>query len=618
MNIRFGIPHTLRWVLVLFLLVTAVPGNVAANHQAVPISSVSTETTDVTFDCSTVTQIPQSECQALVDLYNSTNGASWTVKSGWLATTTPCTNWYGIACSGSRVTELNLVDNNLSGPLPATLGNLIALRELNLLHNNLTEGIPSLQNLTAIQVLNLGDNNLTGEIPTWMGNLTTLVELNLGFNRLTGSIPIELGSLSNLYALKLSENRLTGSVPAQLSNLKNLYNLSLDRNQLSGSIPPELGSMTSLGRFALGYNSLSGILPVELTNLANLYSLDVTENQITGTIPTQINKLKKLQWLSLRGNSMEGPLPMELREISTLRGIQLGGNNFSGILPSWIGMLKNLEVIDLEDNDFSGRLPSSIGLLTNLVTFNIAGNGFWGEIPSSIVNLTKLNTTRVEAHTDIGHNHLYTIRPAVIAFLNDKDPDWKDTQTALTDFFDVHPTSFAVSFITAIYDAGITGGCNVEPRLYCPDASVSRADMAIFLERGKRGKDFTPEPATGIFGDVPLGAYYAPWVEKLYEDGITAGCTTVPLNYCPSLKVSRAQMAVFLLKAKYGEDYQPPEAQHIFSDVTPGSFFEPWIEQLAAEGITAGCGVGIYCPSSPVTRAQMAVFLTRTFDIPLP
>ena len=77
-------------------------------------------------------------------------------------------------------------------------------------------------------------------------------------------------------------------------------------------------------------------------------------------------------------------------------------------------------------------------------------------------------------------------------------------------------------------------------------------------------------------------------------------------------------MAVFLLRAKHGSAYSPPAASGVFGDVPTDHWAAPWIEQLAAEGITAGCGSGNYCPATPVTRDQMAVFLVRTFNLPTP
>jgi hypothetical protein len=79
-------------------------------------------------------------------------------------------------------------------------------------------------------------------------------------------------------------------------------------------------------------------------------------------------------------------------------------------------------------------------------------------------------------------------------------------------------------------------------------------------------------------------------------------------------------MAVFLLKAAHGSAYMPPGCLGVFSDVecmpTP-AFAVNWIEQLAAEGITGGCGGGKYCPDSPKPRGQMAVFLVKTFGLQL-
>jgi hypothetical protein len=78
-------------------------------------------------------------------------------------------------------------------------------------------------------------------------------------------------------------------------------------------------------------------------------------------------------------------------------------------------------------------------------------------------------------------------------------------------------------------------------------------------------------------------------------------------------------MAVFLLRAKHGSSYNPPPATGtMFNDVSASHWAADWIEQLANEGITSGCGGGNYCPADPATRAQMAVFLVRTFNISLP
>jgi hypothetical protein len=75
-------------------------------------------------------------------------------------------------------------------------------------------------------------------------------------------------------------------------------------------------------------------------------------------------------------------------------------------------------------------------------------------------------------------------------------------------------------------------------------------------------------------------------------------------------------MAVFLLKGKHASSYIPPAATGVFQDVPTDYWAARWIEQLAAEGITSGCGNGNYCPTTPVTRDQMAVFLVKNFNLP--
>ncbi len=186
-----------------------------------------------------------------------------------------------------------------------------------------------------------------------------------------------------------------------------------------------------------------------------------------------------------------------------------------------------------------------------------------------------------------------------------------DVNTTL--FLDVPSSFWASGFIEALARAGITAGCG--SGRFCPDETVTRAQMAIFLGRGMAGSATTPPPATGtVFIDVPTDAFAAAWIEQLARMGITAGCGGGA--YCPDRAITREEMAVLLLRAQHGAAYQPPPASgSVFSDVSASAPFAAWIERLAAEGITAGCGGGLYCPASAVTRAQMAVFLVRTFSL---
>jgi len=183
-------------------------------------------------------------------------------------------------------------------------------------------------------------------------------------------------------------------------------------------------------------------------------------------------------------------------------------------------------------------------------------------------------------------------------------------------FGDVPASYWANSFIERLYNASVTGGCTTSPLNYCPESIVTRAQMAVFLLRGMHGSSYTP-PAVGAstgFADVPVGYWAAAWIKQLAAEGITSGCGAGV--YCPDATVTRAQMAIFLLRAKHGLVYTPPAATGVFTDVPVGYWADKWIEQLAAEAITSGCGAGVYCPDASVTRAQMAVFLVKTFNLP--
>jgi S-layer homology domain len=199
-----------------------------------------------------------------------------------------------------------------------------------------------------------------------------------------------------------------------------------------------------------------------------------------------------------------------------------------------------------------------------------------------------------------------------LGFIFQSDPV---TETNL--FQDVPSGHWAETAIYKIYNAGITKGCSENPLKYCPENPVTRTQMAVFLGRGKHGSGFTPPSATGIFADVPVSYWAADWIEQFYNDGITTGCGTNPLRYCPGNNVTRAQMAIFLLRSKHGSSYTPPAATGIFADVPVSYWAAAWIEQLYHEGITTGCSTGPlrYCPENSVTRAQMAVFIMRTFGL---
>ncbi len=184
-------------------------------------------------------------------------------------------------------------------------------------------------------------------------------------------------------------------------------------------------------------------------------------------------------------------------------------------------------------------------------------------------------------------------------------------------FTDVPESNPFYKYVETALHNGITAGCGSGN--YCPASNTTRAQMAVFLLKGEHGGTYAPPAcAATVFTDVPCpGGTNVNWVNQLAAEGITGGCGGG--NYCPGSPVSRGSMAVFLLKGEHGGAYVAPACSStVFTDEPcPGGPFVDWVNQLVAEGITAGCGGGNYCPNATVTRGQMAVFLTKTFLLQL-
>lgn len=187
-------------------------------------------------------------------------------------------------------------------------------------------------------------------------------------------------------------------------------------------------------------------------------------------------------------------------------------------------------------------------------------------------------------------------------------------------FLDVPYDRWSWRFVEAFENARIDQGCGSGN--FCPGDLVNRGKLAVYIIRGSRGPDFVPPPATGtLFADVPASYPDAAYIEQLYNDGLTGGCATNPLRFCPSNNVSRAEMATFLLRISHGASYTPPPGTGTTFEDAPANYWAtPYIEQLFREGGTAGCSTSPprYCPEDLVQKEQVATFLDRAFSLPLP
>ena len=251
-----------------------------------------------------------TECAALSDrevleiLYNATGGPNWTNSENWL-TDAPLSTWSRVSADGEgRVVALSLGFNNLTGSIPAEVGNLSRLEQL----------------------LFFGNEELTGSIPPELGNLANLTWLGLSFSSLSGPIPPELGRLSELTEMRMWRTGVEGAIPPELGSLSSLRNLALGENALTGSIPPELGQLTQLETLYLTRNAMTGSVPRELGNLANLELLSLDQNDLAGPIPPELGQLTHLKELGVANNTqMSGVLPGSLTALRALEAFVTTG-----------------------------------------------------------------------------------------------------------------------------------------------------------------------------------------------------------------------------------------------------------------------------------------------------
>jgi hypothetical protein len=184
-------------------------------------------------------------------------------------------------------------------------------------------------------------------------------------------------------------------------------------------------------------------------------------------------------------------------------------------------------------------------------------------------------------------------------------------------FTDAPRTNPFYRFIETLLHHGITGGCGGAS--YCPGDATTRDQMSVFVLIAKEGAGYLPPACAppNVFTDVPETSAFCRFVEELFNRGVVGGCGPGPA-YCPTSPVTRDQMAVFVLRT-LDPALDPPACQppNLFADVPETSAFCRWIEELANRGVVTGCGGGNYCPAAAVTREQMGVFISATFGLAL-
>ena len=387
----------------------------------------------------------EADRAALIAIYQSTGGPSWTANENW-ASPLSIAEWHGVTTDDSgRVTALDLGENNLTGTMPAEIGELTALTHLRVGGNNLTGAMPAeIGDLTSLTHLLLGGNQLVGCLPFTLHEQLDYVESELsglyfccgpdtdaesGYSRDPPEFEISfdgdpapandadrdalvavfeatdgeswdgsglwasrtpvrdwpgvtLGKDGRVAALSLKLNG--AEIPAaELGNLSGLEQLHV--SGVTGSIPQELDALTNL-RY-LRIDGVSGPIPPELGALANLETLDLGYNLLCEYIPPELGKLTNLKELFLGANLLSGILPPELGSLANLEELRLYDNLLTGGLPAEWGNPDKLRELSLGGNHLTGGLPAQWGDLGKLSGLDLSGNHLSGELPPEWDNL---------------------------------------------------------------------------------------------------------------------------------------------------------------------------------------------------------------------------------------
>lgn len=356
-----------------------------------------------------------SDSLALVALYHSTNGADWKRNNNWLAKDSELKEWCGVRTEiidgQERVISIRLGGNDLTGELPAQIGDLSALKVLDLSDNYKLGGqIPeSLYDLHDLRVWKMRFSSVNGSLSPKIGQLTELDSLELwgtpwdltrpGFvakdenTYLSGEIPAQIGQLRKATYIVLGRNNFSGEIPAEIGQLENLRYLDIARCRLSGEIPAQIGQLRKLSTLFVSGNELSGTIPAEMGDMTELMEFYADENQLSGTIPASFENLKHLLRLSLGHNKLEGEIPAVASKMEHLGLLNLNDNKLEGEIPAELGGVQQplLVAVDLTNNNLSGQLPAKVahdyvvdGKYHGKVytSFYVAGNRLSGKIPA--------------------------------------------------------------------------------------------------------------------------------------------------------------------------------------------------------------------------------------------
>ena len=284
----------------------------------------------------------------LEELYNTTGGENWTNNANWTSGK-PIGSWYGVTATNDAGND------GLSARATAGSG---------------------------LQRLDLSGNNLSGEIPAALGNLVDLRYLDLSENALSGGIPAALGGLTKLEVMKLHGNTgLAGPLPHTFANFAALDTLSLSGTQLCA--PADTTFQTWLN----GVESKSGVVTCGDPSNADRSVLIALYIGTDGA-----NWMQQANWVT--NEPLSAWYGVSTNAEGRVDSLNLENNGLSGQLPAAVAQLTDLMLLDLSDNALTGTIPLKLFSLPNLVTLDLTGNQF-SDIPEPPEPTTVLSRIQV-------------------------------------------------------------------------------------------------------------------------------------------------------------------------------------------------------------------------------
>eukprot|EP01033_Poteriospumella_lacustris_P001991 gene1991-1450_t len=330
-----------------------------------------------------------------------------------------------------KLESLILYSNFLVGTLPGTLGNLSSVQFMDFCNNSLNGTIPTSFGALAktLVQLNISANDLTGSIPAELGQLLLLQRLELYDNYLEGTLPATLSKWKRLVALDIERNLLQGTIPTSLFQLVKLSYLYLSENLMTGTIPVGFNQLPVLQYLSLANNQFNGTIPDSLLH-GTIDNIDVSNNVLTGSLDGLLMGTGP-SVIAANGNLLHGaPLANVNRTAAStsmtatatatttatatatttgpLIFLNLSTNFLSGTISDTLATCTDMKTLDISCNHFTGSLPTAtFQSMTDIGTLRINVNALEGTLSPSFVN-----SSRPYLILDINHNAFHGTLPA--------------------------------------------------------------------------------------------------------------------------------------------------------------------------------------------------------------